>query len=105
MGDRAEQLELRALVVEGDQVARAAAESLPLLGSGVPAPGTSFACSRKVPVLVGRITIEIFSVLPDATGFPRITAGLLERGYSANAIRKILGENHLRVLRQTLDNE
>jgi membrane dipeptidase len=42
------------------------------------------------------------SVLPDATQFPRITAGLAARGYPAAAIRKILGENHLRVLRQAL---
>ena len=42
------------------------------------------------------------SVLSDATEFPRITAGLLERGYPVEAIRKILGENHLRVLRGAL---
>jgi membrane dipeptidase len=43
------------------------------------------------------------SVLSDATEFPRITAGLVERGYSAAAIRKILGENHLRVFRAAVD--
>jgi membrane dipeptidase len=42
------------------------------------------------------------SVLADATEYPRITAGLAERGYSHTALRKILGENHLRVLRQAL---
>ena len=35
--------------------------------------------------------------LKDATEFPKITEGLLERGYSPASIRKILGENHLRV--------
>ncbi|MCZ6676348.1 MAG: dipeptidase [Candidatus Poribacteria bacterium] len=35
-------------------------------------------------------------LLMDATEFPQITAGLLERGYSEEVIRKILGENHLR---------
>ncbi len=43
------------------------------------------------------------SVLADATEFPRITAGLVERGYPEAAIRQILGENHLRVLRAALD--
>jgi membrane dipeptidase len=42
------------------------------------------------------------SVLPDASHFPRITAGLAARGYPPAAIRKILGENHLRVLRQAV---
>jgi membrane dipeptidase len=42
------------------------------------------------------------SVLPDAAEYPRLTAGLAARGYSAAALRKILGENHLRVLRQAL---
>jgi len=34
----------------------------------------------------------------DATSYPRITGGLVAKGYSAGAIRKILGENWLRVL-------
>jgi membrane dipeptidase len=42
------------------------------------------------------------SVLPDASDYPRLTAGLATRGYSPVAIRKILGENHRRVLRQVL---
>jgi membrane dipeptidase len=33
----------------------------------------------------------------DVAGFPNITAGLLERGYSEEQVRKILGENFLRV--------
>jgi membrane dipeptidase len=33
----------------------------------------------------------------DVAGFPNITAGLLERGHSEDDIRKILGENLLRV--------
>jgi membrane dipeptidase len=36
----------------------------------------------------------------DVAGFPNITAGLLERGYSADEIEKILGENLLRVFAQ-----
>jgi membrane dipeptidase len=43
------------------------------------------------------------SILSDATEFPRITAGLVERGYPEAAIRKILGENHLRVFREAVD--
>lgn len=35
--------------------------------------------------------------LKDATEFPKITEGLLARGYSPVSIRKVLGENHLRV--------
>ena len=34
----------------------------------------------------------------DAAGFPNITAQLIVRGYSDEDIRKILGENALRVL-------
>ena len=34
----------------------------------------------------------------DVTHFPRITEVLVERGYSAGDIEKILGENFLRVL-------
>ena len=37
-------------------------------------------------------------LLVDATAFPQITEGLLERGYSEAAVRQILGENHLRLL-------
>jgi len=36
----------------------------------------------------------------DVSGFPDVTAGLLERGYSEADVRKILGENALRVLEQ-----
>ena len=36
-------------------------------------------------------------LLKDATEFPRITEGLSERGYSDEAIQKVLGGNHLRV--------
>ena len=38
------------------------------------------------------------SGLEDASKFPRITEGLLQEGYSESDIRKILGENSLRVL-------
>jgi membrane dipeptidase len=36
----------------------------------------------------------------DVAGFPSITAGLLERGYSEDDVRKVLGENLLRVFAQ-----
>jgi membrane dipeptidase len=36
----------------------------------------------------------------DVSGFPNVTAGLVKRGYSVTDIRKILGENVLRVLEQ-----
>jgi membrane dipeptidase len=36
--------------------------------------------------------------MEDASKFPRITEGLLRRGYSDTDIRKILGENTLRVM-------
>jgi membrane dipeptidase len=42
------------------------------------------------------------SVLNDATEYPRITEGLLARGFSPADVRKILGENVLRVLRGAL---
>lgn len=42
------------------------------------------------------------TLLDDATSFPRITEGLLARGFSAVDVRKILGENHLRVLSEAI---
>jgi membrane dipeptidase len=42
------------------------------------------------------------TLLPDATATPRITEGLLTRGYSENEVRKILGENFFRVLHATI---
>ena len=42
------------------------------------------------------------TLLPDATHLPRVTAGLLGRGYSEGDVRKILGENPLRVLRAAI---
>jgi len=39
------------------------------------------------------------TLLKDATELPKITEGLLERGYSGKEVEKILGENHLRVLK------
>lgn len=38
--------------------------------------------------------------MKDVTDFPKITRGLLERGYQEEEIRKILGGNFLRVLKQ-----
>ena len=42
------------------------------------------------------------TLLPDATATPRITDGLITRGYSETEIRKILGENFFRVLQATI---
>ena len=42
------------------------------------------------------------TLVKDATAFPEITDGLFKRGYSETDVRKILGENHLRVLRGSL---
>lgn len=38
--------------------------------------------------------------LDDISKMPALTAVLLERGYSENGMRKILGENYLRVIRE-----
>ncbi len=40
--------------------------------------------------------------LEDATTFPRLTQGLLDRGYDETAVRKILGLNFLRVIREAI---
>lgn len=40
--------------------------------------------------------------LDDARGLPRITEGLLRRGYSETDVKKILGENVLRVMREAI---
>jgi membrane dipeptidase len=42
------------------------------------------------------------TVLRDVTEYPRITEGLLRRGFSEADVRLILGENHLRLLRATI---
>jgi membrane dipeptidase len=42
------------------------------------------------------------TLLADATEVPRITEGLVQRGYSEGEVRKILGENTLRVLKETI---
>jgi membrane dipeptidase len=42
------------------------------------------------------------TLLKDATEVPRIVEGLIRRGYSESDIRKVLGENTLRVLRETI---
>ncbi|MDE2888228.1 MAG: dipeptidase [Gemmatimonadota bacterium] len=44
------------------------------------------------------------TLLDDATSFPRISDGLLARGYSEGDVRKVLGGNHLRVLREAIGN-
>ncbi|HEY0060200.1 MAG TPA: membrane dipeptidase, partial [Flavisolibacter sp.] len=38
--------------------------------------------------------------LDDVSHLPNVTKGLLERGYSKRAVRKILGENFLRIFKQ-----
>jgi membrane dipeptidase len=62
-----------------------------------------------VASLVGVETVGLGSdfdgggtLLKDATEVPRIVEGLIRRGYSESDIRKILGENTLRVLRETI---
>jgi membrane dipeptidase len=40
--------------------------------------------------------------LEDVTKMPNITAELIERGYSEEDIKKVLGENHLRLMREVL---
>jgi membrane dipeptidase len=42
------------------------------------------------------------TLLKDATEVPRIVEGLIRRGYNESDIRKVLGENTLRVLRETI---
>jgi membrane dipeptidase len=42
------------------------------------------------------------TALGDATEYPGLTEGMLARGYAEADVRKILGENHLRVLRAAL---
>jgi membrane dipeptidase len=42
------------------------------------------------------------TLLADATEVPRITEGLVKRGYSEGEIRRILGENTFRVLKETI---
>ena len=59
--------------------------------------------------LVGADTVGIGSdfdgggtLVEDAAAFPQITEGLIARGYSEVDVKKILGENHLRVFREAL---
>ena len=40
--------------------------------------------------------------LEDVTKLPNVTAGLLERGYSADEVKKVLGGNFLRVFREVM---
>jgi microsomal dipeptidase-like Zn-dependent dipeptidase len=40
--------------------------------------------------------------LEDVTRLPALTAGLMQRGYTATAVRNILGGNLLRVFRQVV---
>ena len=40
--------------------------------------------------------------LEDVTRMPNITAELVERGYAEEDVRKILGENHLRLIKEVI---
>jgi membrane dipeptidase len=40
--------------------------------------------------------------LEDVTRLPRLTAGLVERGYSQEQVKKILGGNFMRVFREVV---
>ena len=41
-------------------------------------------------------------VMPDCTGLPELTAGMLARGYAEQTIRKVMGQNWLRVVGEVL---
>jgi membrane dipeptidase len=41
-------------------------------------------------------------VMPDCTGLPELTAGMLRRGYTETTIRKVMGRNWLRVVGDVL---
>jgi len=43
-----------------------------------------------------------FPDLHDVTAFPRLTEGMVARGYSDSDIEKVLGANNLRVLKKVL---
>jgi membrane dipeptidase len=48
--------------------------------------------------------IEITPVgLEDVTKFPSLTLALLKRGYSSEDVKKILGENYMRVFRSVCE--
>ncbi len=40
--------------------------------------------------------------LEDVTRMPNITAELVKRGYTEEDVRKILGENHLRLIKEVI---
>ncbi len=55
-----------------------------------------------VPGKTGATDMQFPRDAEDVTKLPNITKGLIRRGYAEEAIRKILGNNMLRVLRQVL---
>jgi microsomal dipeptidase-like Zn-dependent dipeptidase len=59
---------------------------------------------RRALVIDTHLEVTTKPVIPshmnDVSDFPKLTRGLLERGYKEEDIRKILGGNFLRVLRQ-----
>jgi len=58
-------------------------------GEGVPSLGSDFDGAVRPP-----------RGLEDVAALPRLTAALLDRGLSREAVKKLLGENALRVLRE-----
>jgi membrane dipeptidase len=66
------------------------------------APSWDNGTLRKYPEICGGMTIERHHVqgLPDHKAFPRITDGLLRRGYPETDVQKIIGLNLLRLYRQ-----
>ena len=47
-------------------------------------------------------TAQYGTVMPDCSHLPELTAALLERGYSPDAARKIMGGNWMRVIGSVL---
>jgi microsomal dipeptidase-like Zn-dependent dipeptidase len=71
-----------------DATARAMRHVADLVGVEHVALGTDFDGTVSVPV--------------DAAGLPRLTAALLEAGFTKTEVQKIMGDNVVRVLRRTL---
>lgn len=57
---------------------------------------------RKYPEICGGMTIERHHIkeMPDHKAWPRITEGLLRRGYSEGDVQKVIGPNWLRIYRE-----
>lgn len=55
---------------------------------------------RELQVAQG--TTELHWAVPDMAGMPQITGSLVEHGYSEEEVRKVLGENFLRVCEEVM---